>query len=327
LRLFSKISFSVDYFDKRVDGLLFRDAAPLYAGTSIPVDANIGSTKSQGVDLTLGYNDEFFDGLRFYADITFTTSKNIVTATNRDGTAFIPGGSFFNGQSQSVTRFEKGYTPGYFYGFKTEGLFQNYDEIANSPKQTGAVPGDIKFANLNDDNVINDLDKTKIGDPFPTFTSGINLGAEYKGFDFNVFTYISYGNDIYRAYERNAQYSNKFRNILNRWTGEGTTNDARFPRYSFSDANSNIRVSDRYIEDGSFLKIKNIVLGYTLPKHWTQNFMVSSLRIYGQVKNPLTLTRYTGYDPEIPGGILDTGVDRGSYPQARTFSVGVDIRF
>ncbi|OPZ31991.1 MAG: TonB-dependent Receptor Plug Domain protein [Bacteroidetes bacterium ADurb.BinA174] len=327
LRLFSKVSFSADYFDKRVDGLLFRDAAPLYAGTSIPVDANIGSTKSQGFDLTLGYNDEFFDELRFYADITFTTSKNIVTATNRDGTAFIPGGSFFNGQSQSVTRFEKGYTPGYFYGFKTEGLFQNYDEIANSPKQTGAVPGDIKFADLNDDNVINDLDKTKIGDPFPTFTSGINLGAEYKGFDFNVFTYISYGNDIYRAYERNAQYSNKFRNILNRWTGEGTTNDARFPRYSFSDANSNIRVSDRYVEDGSFVKIKNIVLGYTLPKQWTQNFMVSSLRIYGQVKNPLTLTRYTGYDPEIPGGILDTGVDRGSYPQARTFSVGVDIRF
>lgn len=327
IRFFHRLSLSADYFDKKVNGLLFRDAAPLYAGTSLPVDANIGSTRSRGIDLTVGYDDTFFDGFHFYTDVTFTTSKNIVTATNKDGTAFIPGGHFFNGQSQSVTRFQKDYTPGYFYGFKTEGLFQNYEEIENWARQNGAVPGDIKFADLHPDGVINDLDRTKIGDPFPLFTSGVNMGADYKGFDLSLFAYISYGNDIYRAYERNAQYSNKFRSVLTRWTGPGTTNDARFPRYSFSDSNSNIRVSDRYVEDGSFLKVKNVVLGYTIPKRLTKKVMISMLRIYGQVKNPLTLTKYSGFDPEIPGGILNTGVDRGSYPQARSFSFGIDIRF
>lgn len=325
-RLFNSFSITADYFDKRVSGQLFKDAASLYAGTSLPVFANIGSTKSYGLDFTLGYNKSFSNGLKFDATATFTTSKNSVTETNRDGTAYYIGGSFFNGQSQTVTRFQKGYTPGYFYGYKTDGLFQNYEEIANSATQTGAVPGDIKFVDVHEDGVINDLDKTKIGDPFPLFTSGINLGLSYKGFDFNMFTYISYGNDIYRAYERNAQYSNKFRSILNRWIGEGTTNDARYPRYSFSDNNSNIRVSDRYVEDGSFLKIKNMVLGYTLPTVWTKKISIASVRVYGQVKNLLTLTKYSGYDPEIPGGILDTGVDRGSYPQARTISFGVDVK-
>ena len=135
------------------------------------------------------------------------------------------------------------------------------------------------------------------------------------------------GNDIYRAYERNAQYSNKFRSILGRWTGAGTTNDANSPRYSFTDANSNIRVSDRYVEDGSFVKIKNLVLGYTVPNSLYNNKVFSKIRLYAQVKNLYTFTKYTGYDPEIPGGILDTGVDRGNYPQARTISFGLDLKF
>jgi hypothetical protein len=264
--------------------------------------------------------------------VTFTSSRNLVTEINRDGTAFISGGGYFNGQSQNATRFEKGYTPGYFYGYKTDGLFQNYDEIAASPLQSGAVPGDIKFVDLSGpdgvpDGKITDLDKTKIGDPFPKFTIGWNLGLEYKNFDFTVFTYVSYGNDVYRAYERNAQYSNKFRSILGRWTGEGTTNDANTPRYSFTDANSNIRVSDRYVEDGSFVKIKNVLLGYTIPGSAYNNKVFTKMRFYIQAKNLFTFTNYTGYDPEIPGGILDSGVDRGNYPQARVLSLGLDLKF
>ncbi|MGE0090703.1 MAG: SusC/RagA family TonB-linked outer membrane protein [Bacteroidales bacterium] len=320
------ISLSFDYFKKNVDGLLFVDTPPLYAGTSVPVASNIGTTESKGIDLTLGFTENT-KTVKFNTSLTFTTSKNLVTATNRDGTAMVTGGSYYNGQSQNVTRFQKGYTPGYFYGYKTDGLFQSVAEIEQSATQTGAVPGDIKFVDVHKDGVINDLDRTKIGDPFPKFTMGWNINLEYKNFDLGIFTYASVGNDIYRAYERNAQYTNKFRSILNRWTGPGSTNDARYPRYSFNDANSNIRASDRYVEDGSFIKIKNIVLGYTLPSSWYSKIGITKLRIYAQVKNLYTFTKYSGYDPEIAGGILDTGVDRGNYPQARTISMGLNLNF
>jgi TonB-linked SusC/RagA family outer membrane protein len=322
----SKITLSADYFQKKVDGLLFTPSASLYLGTvPIPTD-NIGSTKSQGMDLTLGYTESISRKLKLSTSFTFTTSKNEVTATNTDGTAKILGGGYFNGQSQTVTVFEKGFTPGYFYGYKTDGLFQNAGDIAKAPTQTGAQPGDIKFVDVNGDGVINALDKTKIGDPFPTFTLGWNFNLDYASFDLNVFTYASVGNDIYRAYERNANYSNKFRSVLARWTGENSTNSAQNPRYSFIDDNSNIRVSDRYVEDGSFVKIKNIQLGYTFPASLIGK-VFSRLRVYAQVKNAYTFTKYSGYDPEISGGILDTGVDRGAYPQARTYSVGIDVKF
>ena len=322
----NKLSFTVDYFKKTVDGLLFVDAPPLYAGTSLPVTSNIGTTESKGIDLTLGFNENT-KTLKFNASLTFTTSKNLVTSTNKDGTDYIDGGEYFNGQSHRITRFEKGFTPGYFYGFKTDGLFQTVQEVAESPTQLGAVPGDIKFVDVNNDGKITDLDKTKIGDPFPDFTMGLNLGLEYKNFDLSLFTYFSVGNDVFRAYERNMLYSNKFRSVLNRWTGPGTTNDAHYPRYTFSDGNSNIRPSDRYVEDGSFVKIKNLVLGYTLPSNLTKKLGIGKLRVYAQVKNLYTFTKYTGYDPEISGGIFSTGVDFGNYPQARIVSMGLDLNF
>lgn len=320
-----RFSLSADYFRKEVDGLLFTPSASLYLGTVPIPTANIGATRSSGVDLTLSYNETIGKSLRLNTSMTFTSATNLVTATNSDGTARILGGFYFNGQSQNVTVFEKGQSPGYFYGFKTDGLFQTWDDITKAPTQAGAQPGDIRFVDVNGDGIINDADKTKIGDPFPDFTLGWNLNLEYKNFDFSAFTYASVGNDVYRAYERNANYTNKDRMILNRWTGPGTTNDARFPRYSFTDANSNIRVSDRYVEDGSFIKLKNIQIGYTLPAAWTRKAF-SRVRVYAQVRNALMLTKYTGLDPEIPGGILDTGIDRGAYPQARTYSFGIDIK-
>lgn len=320
-----KFSLSADYFQKNVDGLLFTPSASFYLGTVPIPTANIGSTSSKGVDLTLAYTETFGKNFRLNTSLAFTTAKNTVTETNSDGTAKILGGYYFNGQSQSVTVFEKGFTPGYFYGYKTDGLFQTFDDISKAPVQNGAQPGDIRFVDVNGDGIINADDQTKIGDPFPDFTLGWNLSMEYKNFDFNMFTYASVGNDIYRAYERNANFSNKFRDVLGRWTGPGTTNDARTPRYSFTDANSNIRVSDRYVEDGSFVKIKNLQLGYTLPATVGKKAF-KSLRLYVQVRNAFTFTKYTGFDPEIAGGILDTGVDRGAYPQARTFSFGLDIK-
>lgn len=320
-----KFSLSVDYFQKNVNGLLFTPSASLYLGTVPIPTANIGSTSSKGIDATLSYNNTINKSFKINTALTFTTAKNEVTATNDDGTAKIFGGYYFNGQSQSVTVFEKGFTPGYFYGYKTNGLFQNADEVAQSAVQPGAVPGDIRFVDMNKDNVINAEDQVKIGDPFPDFTMGWNLNLEYKNFDFNAFTYASVGNDIYRAYERNANYTNKFRGVLARWTGEGTTNDARNPRYSFTDANSNIRVSDRYVEDGSFIKVKNLQLGYNFQENVIGKAF-KGLRVYAQVKNAFVFTKYSGFDPEIAGGILDTGIDRGAYPQARTYSFGIDIK-
>ncbi len=320
-----KFSLTADYFYKTVDGLLFTPSASLYLGTVPIPTANIGSTKSSGIDLMLAFTDKIGKDFNINTSVTFTTAKNEVTATNSDGSARILGGGYFNGQSQTVTVFEKGQSPGYFFGYVTDGLFQNFAEVSAHAAQTGAQPGDIRFVDRNKDGVINDADKTKIGDPFPDFTMGWNLTLNYKNIDFTAFTYASVGNDVYRAYERNANYTNKDRMILARWTGEGSTNSAKNPRYSFTDANSNIRVSDRYVEDGSFIKIKNIQLGYTLPASLTRK-VFSRVRIYGQVKNAFTFTKYTGFDPEIAGGILDTGVDRGAYPQARTFAVGLDIK-
>ena len=321
----NKLTLSADYFEKKVDGLLFVPTGSPYLGT-IPVPyGNIGNTKTSGLDLTLGYNSNIGKSLKINTTLTFTTTKNLVTATNQDGTAKYTGPSYFNGQSQTVTLFAKGETPGYFYGYKTDGLFQNTAQIAASATQSSAQPGDIKFVDVNGDGKIDANDKTNIGNPFPKFTMGWNLNLEYKNLDLTVFTYLSYGNKIYRAYERNANYTNKFRAVLGRWTGEGTTNDATTPRYSFVDANNNARVSERYVEDGSFIKIKNIQLGYTFPASVT-NKILNKLRIYIQVRNALTITKYTGYDPEIPGGVLGTGLDLGAYPQSRTYAFGIDIK-
>ena len=321
----NKFSLTADYFEKNVDGLLFTPSASLYLGTVPIPQANIGSTSTKGYDITLGYNDHYGKNFKINSTVTFTTAKNLVTKTNNDGSAKIFGGYYFNGQSQSVSVFEKGQTPGYFYGYKTQGLFQSVADIAKAPTQLGAQPGDIRYVDVNGDGVINDKDKTKIGDPFPKFTMGWNLSVSYKNFDFTSFVYASIGNDIYRAYERNANYTNKFRNILARWTGAGSTNNASNPRYSFTDPNNNARVSDRYIEDGSFVKVKNLQLGYTFSRANNNKFL-NRVRIYGQVKNAFKFTKYTGFDPEIPGGILYTGVDVGAYPQPRTYTVGLDIK-
>ncbi|MDN3584812.1 SusC/RagA family TonB-linked outer membrane protein [Mucilaginibacter flavus] len=321
----NNLSLTADYYQKKVSGLLFTPNASLYLGTVPIPTANIGSTKTNGIDITVGYNTAVSRDLKIGNTVTFTTAKNVVTATNTDNSAKIYGGSYFNGQSQTVTVFQKGFTPGYFYGYKTDGLFQSAQEIAASPTQPGAQPGDIKYVDVNKDGKIDANDQTKIGDPFPKFTMGWNLSISYKSFDFSAFTYASIGNDIYRAYERNGNYTNKFRSVLARWTGPGTTNDARYPRYSFTDPNSNIRVSDRYVENGSFVKVKNLQLGFTFPKSITGK-VFSSVRVYGQVKNAFVITKYTGYDPEISGGILDTGVDRGEYPQPRIYSFGLDIK-
>ena len=319
----NKFSFSGDYFRKDISGLLFTPTLSLYLGTASLPTANIGTTKTSGVDMNLGYTDQLSKNFRISTNLTFTKATNLVTETNN---GLITGGGY-GIPYQSVTRFEKDKAPGYFYGFKTDGLFQTQADVAKHATQPGAQAGDIRFVDINGDGKIDGDDRTDIGNPFPDFTMGWNLSLEYKGFDFNSFVYASVGNEVYRAYERNLAMTNKFRSVLGRWTGSGSTNDATTPRYSFIDANNNTRVSDRYVEDGSFIKIKNLQLGYNFTSAALRRANISKLRIYAQARNAFTFTKYTGFDPEISGGIFDTGIDRGAYPQARSFAIGLDLKF
>jgi TonB-linked SusC/RagA family outer membrane protein len=324
IKLFdSKVSLTADYFQKTVSDLLFNPTLSLYLGTPVYPAANIGKTKSYGIDANLAYNDSFSENFKVNTNVSFTTSTNKVENIN-NGDKFIWGAGYGIPYT-NLTRFEEGFSPGYFYGYKMEGIFQNQAEIDAHATQNGAQPGDIKYVDVNGDGVVNDNDRTKIGDPFPDFTLGWNVTLNYKNFDFNVFTYASVGGDIYRAYDRNLNFTNKFSSILDRWTGEGTSNTE--PRVTFIDTNNNRRPSDRYIEDGSFVKIKNIQLGYNLPESFYKTTKFTQIRIYGQVKNAFTFTNYSGYDPEISSGVLDTGIDRGTYPQPRIFSMGVNVKF
>lgn len=324
LKMFnSKLSLTADYFQKTVDDLLFDPTLSLYLGTPVYPSTNIGKTKSSGIDLSLSYNDTYFDSFNISNSFNFTTSTNSVEEIN-NGDKFI-NGSGYGIPFTVITRFEEGFSPGYFYGYQTDGIFQNQAEIDAHATQNGAQPGDIRYVDVKNDGVINADDRTKIGDPFPDFTLGWNLSMDYKNFDFNIFTYASVGGDIYRAYERNLNYTNRFASTLDRWTGQGTSTDE--PRVTFLDTNNNRRASDRYVEDGSFVKIKNIQLGYSIPKTYLKASGLSQVRIYGQVKNAFVFTDYSGYDPEISSGVLDTGVDRGSYPQPRTWTLGLNVKF
>jgi len=324
-RLFdNKLSITVDYFKKTVDDLLFAPNLSLYLGTPSFPTTNIGKTQSTGIDASLSYNTTIGKELNVSTNVNFTTSDNEVLEIN-NGDRYIWGAGYGIPYTP-IVRFEEGFSPGYFFGYKTDGIFQSQSEVNSHATQNGAAPGDIRFVDVNSDGIINDSDRTEIGDPFADFTIGWNLAVDYKNFDFSVFTYASVGNDIYRAYERNLNYTNRFASTLDRWTGAGTSNSE--PRVSFIDSNNNRRASDRYIEDGSYLRIKNIQLGYTFPESFANQIGFDEIRAYTQVKNLLTLTEYSGYDPEISNdGVLNTGIDIGTYPQPRTWSMGLNIKF
>ena len=323
-RIFNdKVSFSVDYFKKTVDDLLFSPNLSLYLGTPSFPTTNIGSTESTGIDATISLNSSI-GALAISSNLNFTTAQNKVVSIN-NGDKYIWGAGY-GIPYRSIVRFEEGFSPGYFFGYVTDGIFQTQDEVNNHATQNGAVPGDIRFVDVNGDGIVNDNDRTQIGDPFPDFTIGWNLNLDYKAFDLNIFTYASVGNDIYRAYERNLNYTNRFSSTLARWTGAGTSFDE--PRVTFVDSNNNTRASNRYIEDGSYLRIKNIQLGYKFPNTLIDELGFDEVRAYFQVKNALTLTEYSGYDPEISvGGVLNTGIDYGTYPQPRIWSMGLNIKF
>ena len=324
LKMFEEaLGLTVDFFQKKVSDLLFDPTLSPYLGTPRYPSANVGSTRTRGVDVSLSYGKDITENVHLGTSFNFTTARNLVLKIN-NGDKFVWVGGY-GIPYKNLSRFEQGMEPGYFYGHKTDGIFQNQQEIDAHAKQQGAQPGDIRFVDVNGDGTIDDKDRTKIGSPYADFTLGWNLNLQVYGFDVALFTYTSIGGNIYRAYERNLNYTNRFGAVVNRWRGEGTSN--KEPRVTFVDSNNNNRPSDRYVEDGSFFKIKNIQLGYTVDKSITEKAGIKKLRVYVQAKNILVITKYSGYDPEISSGLFDTGIDRGAYPIPRIISAGVNVEF
>jgi hypothetical protein len=234
-------------------------------------------------------------------------------------------------QIGNVSRAENGQPYPFFYGYKTAGIFQNQAQVnayVNSKgekMQPNAEPGDVIFVDYNGDGVINDADKTNIGKGDPDWTFGLNFGASWKLLDFSMLWAGSFGNKIFDATRRvDLRYVNLPEEFMDRWHGEGTSNT--MPRFAWSTANDNNKVSDLYIKNGSYVRLKNIQLGVTLPKKWTETVFISNLRFYVAAENLITITGYKGMEPEIYNG-TQSGIDRGFYPQNRTITIGANVTF
>ena len=323
----SSINMSLDVYQRRSIDLILYVAPPLVSGTYESVPFNTGIMQNRGIDLTFNAKILNSKGVNWNATVVAGTYKNKVvsmglSAPIDNGFTRITGGS---------KRIEQGYPAEYFYGFVTEGLFQTYDEIAHHATQTAGTdpttstaPGDIKFKDLNNDGVINDKDRTNIGNFNPTFTYGITNTVTYKNFELTCFLQGSQGNKVLnftRWYTEggvsNGNYSN---DVIGRWSGFGTSNT--MPRLALNDPNGNNRVSDRFVEDASYLRMKNIRLAYSIPVKWASYMTLKKAQVYASAQNLFTITNYSGMDPEVGGG-----VDIGFYPQARTFLIGATIDF
>ena len=325
----NRVTFTADWYDKRTSGMLMSMQVPGYAGDSAPI-GNVGTMSNSGVELDLSYRDNYGDfSWNISANATYT--KNVLTELGDDATSLY-GSSHKIGQ---LTRGIVGLPFPYFYGHKSDGIFQNAEEVAAHVNKDGnllqpnAQPGDVRFLDVDGDGDIDDDDRTYIGKGTPDWSFGLNVGFEWKGIDFNMLLQGVVGNQAFNVTRRtDLYYINLPKTILNRWTGEGTSNTQ--PRFMFDSPNNNYRSSDLWVEDASFLRARNVQLGYTLPQKWTQKVAVQRFRVYVQAENLFTLTKYSGCDPEVTGGngfSSDLGVDRGVYPQSRTFSVGVNLNF
>lgn len=326
------LDLTLNYFVKNTNDLLFQPQVSALLGTygpgSYPPIINAGNVHNSGVELELGYNHTFKNKLRLGANFNATYLYNEVTATPQ-GVDFIPGVGFGVG-GNVATRFQSGYAIGYFHGFEIAGVYQNQAEIDNATvKQDGAKPGDFIYVDQNGDGKINfsdDSDKTKLGSPIPDFTFGMALNASWKGFDISANLFAAVGQEIIRNYERQQPFANQMAYTINRWSGPNTTNEQS--RLT-TDLTRNNVFSSFYVEDGSFLRLRNVQLGYTFSPRWITQRGMRSMRFYVAANNLLTLTRYQGFDPDIgsAGGTLAAGVDYGFYPQARNIMLGFNFGF
>ncbi len=328
----NSIDINADYFIKATNDLLIGNipvsgilgvGAPGAAGPTV----NAGKVRNKGFEFAIGYRGNVGRDFIYKANFNLTTLNNEVLKVN-NGSGFIEGGAFSVGQP-APSRMEVGLPIGYFYGYKTDGLFQNMAEVNAHPSQlelgAEASPGDIRYVDVSGDGILNSDDRTYLGDPIPDVTMGLNISLDYKGFDFMAYAYASLGNDMIRNYERTNANVNRLSTSLNRWTGQGTSNTV--PRLTTA-ATANTIFSDYYVEDASFLRIQNIQLGYSLPSQITEKLRITKLRFYTLVTNLYTFTEYTGYDPTASSGApIGGGIDYGFYPAARTYTFGLNLTF
>lgn len=332
-RVMKKLNVNFDWYSKKTKDWLV--PAPILgtAGTGAPY-INGGNVKNTGIEIGLGWQDNVGKDFHYFLNFNTAYNKNKVgSIPTEDG---IIHGSNGNGQlydnSTEFYRAQNGHPIGYFWGYKTAGIFQNKQEIldwianGNGVLQSNPQPGDVKYYDINHDGHIDDNDKVDLGNGMPDWTFGFSLGFDYKGLDFSVTANAMTGNKIVQTYRNvGVKTSNYTTEILDRWTGEGTSN--KIPRVT--ESNINWQFSDLFIHDGDFLRISNITLGYDFAKIIRQNW-ISQCRLYLQVQNAFTFTKYNGMDPEIGNGGLDswvTGVDQGYYPRPRTFLVGLNLKF
>lgn len=332
-----KITGAVEYFNNTSDDLLMSRPLPGSLGiNSGSVTENVGSVDTKGFEFNLGYND-------YEGDFTWSANLNVGTSSNEvkslGSNESLSGGTF---ESQDISRIEVGEPLFFFFGYETDGIYQTTAEVdavlnqtPNDEGEFAVNPGDIRFVDQNIDGQINADDRVKIGNPYPDVTYGLNLDAKYKQLDINLFISGVAGVDVYNTniydLEGMPRLFNAGTNVLNRWTGPGTSNSV--PRAGGSDQNFN-SISDRFVEDGSYTRLKNITLGYTLDNTSLDQYF-SKCRIYLSGQNLITLSDYSGLDPEIGNPLTndggnrqyELGIDRGNYPQPKSIILGVQLSF
>lgn len=324
-----RVRLSVDAYLKNTTGMLVPGSVPVTTGYSdilVPY-INAGEMRNEGIEFTLS-TDNLRGRVDWTTDFNISFNRNEVVSLN-DTIPMSSGEIDFN---YSVARIQAGQPIGAFYGYVTNGIFQTPEEVARYAVQVPGAdpynstsPGDLKFVDLNNDGVIDDSDRTFLGNPNPDVILGFHNRIAFGGFDLSVFLQGAFGHQIYNAnrvwVEGMASAYNQTTAVEDRWTGEGTSDE--MPRAVYGDPNGNMRVSDRYVEDGSYLRLKNVTIGYTLPARLTQQARMSRARVYLTANNLLTITGYSGFDPEVPV----SGIDNNVYPIARTITAGISVGF
>lgn len=322
------LTFSVDYYIKKTNGMLMTMAIPSYVGETKPI-GNVGKMENSGVEFELGYKFRVSDAQFSIRGNASYLKNKLVNLGNDTGWA-----AYDSFQSVgTITRAMNGEPFPYFYGLKTDGIFQTQQEVdsyvgpdGKTPVQPDARPGYVRFVDINRDGVIDDNDRTKLGKGMPDWTFGVNLSASWRRFDLSMMWHGTAGNDVFDATRRiDINSTNLPSWMLGRWTGPGTSD--KYPLFIVGDSSDNWKSSDLYVYDGSYLRLKNIELGYTLPDKIAHNVQISRLRLFVSAENLLTFTKYHGFDPEISSGGTSLGVDYGVYPQARVWRIGFNLEF
>lgn len=324
-----RITLTFDGYIKNTDKMLVPQVVPNFSGYNqlTPTYLNAGKLQNKGIEIMVN-SKNLVGEFTWSTNFNFSLNRNKIISLN--DTIPISAGSI--AANYSLSRYQAGHPINEFYGYVTDGIFQTSSEVANHAVQTpgtdpatSTAPGDIRFKDLNNDGKIDASDRAYIGNPNPKFIFAMNNIFTYKGFDLSIFFQGTYGNKIFNANRLYTEAMDVAQNqtveTLNRWTGAGTSNS--MPRAIFGDPNGNTLASDRYIEDGSYLRIKNLTLGYTLPEKLIQRISVTSARLYASMQNIYTFTKYKGFDPEVPAN----GIDNNVYPVTRTISFGINLSF